>query len=162
MSIFGLSALGYASIACVTAGLVGLIVTHVRRRKIVRFEESFTPISAWKPTGNIDFVSCRAPKTDDNDESIEFGFMLRAEDYRTLESLSISGSKRLEFRWRNAGLDEAKQVVVRHNFGRKSIEHFLPSLMSGPRIVPDSGPDVGERSTLELSANLPAAKLPEN
>jgi hypothetical protein len=47
-----------------------------------------------------------------NDDKVPASFLLRVEDYRTVES--ISGVEHVEIRWRNATLTEAKSVVAAH------------------------------------------------
>jgi hypothetical protein len=64
--------------------------------------------SEWQPTGKIDFHCVDAPK----DDTVPATFVLRVEDFRTVES--ISGVEHMEIRWRNTTLAEAKFVVVAH------------------------------------------------
>jgi hypothetical protein len=71
-------------------------------------EEIVTVTSEWQPTGKIDFHCAELPQ----DDKLPTAFLLRVEDYRTVES--ISGVEHVEIRWRNANLAEAKAVVVAH------------------------------------------------
>ncbi len=71
-------------------------------------EEIVTVTSEWQPTGKIDFHCAELPQ----DHKLPTIFILRVEDYRTVES--ISGVEHVEIRWRNATLAEAKAVVVAH------------------------------------------------
>ena len=64
--------------------------------------------SEWQPTGKIDFHCVDTPK----DDKVPATFLLRVEDFRTVES--ISGVEHMEICWRNATLAEAKSVVVAH------------------------------------------------
>jgi hypothetical protein len=64
--------------------------------------------SEWQPTGKIDFHCADTPK----DDTVPATFLLRVEDFRTVES--ISGVEHMEIRWRSATLAEAKSVVVAH------------------------------------------------
>src|SRR5262245_8747408 len=71
-------------------------------------EETVTVTGEWQPTGKIDFHCAELPQ----DHDLPTLFVLRVEDYRTVES--ISGVEHVEIRWRNATLGEAKAVVVAH------------------------------------------------
>ena len=71
-------------------------------------EEMITVTGEWQPTGKIDFHCAELPQ----DHNLPTLFVLRVEDYRTVES--ISGVEHVEIRWRNATLTEAKAVVVAH------------------------------------------------
>jgi hypothetical protein len=71
-------------------------------------EEIITATGEWQASGKIDFHCTEIPQ----DEKVPATFVLRVEDYRTVES--ISGVEHVELRWRNATLAEAKSVVVAH------------------------------------------------
>lgn len=139
MSDVSFATLGLVSLVLILVGVVGLIVTRQYWRKPGRFEEGFLPISEWRPTGHIDFVTVPA-SGDGNGEQSEGPppFILRAEDYRMLESMAVSGAKRVEFRWRAATLVEAKHVVSRHNTSLTTIDDYLPRTIRSPYIVPDT------------------------
>ena len=153
MSDFAFSSLGYSSVALVAVGLIGLLVVRFRWRRAIHFEEGFIPISEWRPTGHIDFVTSPAPsdvgKGQNNDGPLPF--ILRAEDYRMLESMAVSGAKRLEFRWRAATLVEARHVVAHHNSRLTAIDDYLPSVIRNPHIVPPV--NTRDKPPLELSAS---------
>ena len=120
-------------IALMAIGIGGLIFTSRRERKVYQPEEAVTPITEWKPTGKIDFI-CPEGLTDAREPA---GFLLRVEEYRTLRS--ISGVKRVEIRWRNAHLSDAKWVVSQHNASNAFmlIDHELPLPIEAPNIVPN-------------------------
>jgi hypothetical protein len=63
-------------------------------------------VSEWQPSGKIDFHRIDKPGPDGAPEA----FLLMAEEYRTVES--ISGAEHTEISWRKATLAEAKSVVV--------------------------------------------------
>jgi hypothetical protein len=89
-------------------GAIALVTLHLSSRKERKPEENVTATSEWQPSGKIDF---HCPETV-NDDKVPAVFVLRVEDYRTVES--ISGVQHAELRWRNATLAEAKSVVVAH------------------------------------------------
>lgn len=71
--------------------------------------EHVTYLSDWQPSGRIDFACPEELAGDDAPST----FYLRVEEFRT--SRSPSGLSRMEIRWRDATLVEAKRVVARHN-----------------------------------------------
>ena len=88
--------------------------------------EIVTVTSEWQPTGKIDFHCAELPK----DHKVPTVFVLRVEDYRTVES--ISGVEHVEICWRNAALAEAKAVVVVHqNAADPEAKHY-----QFPKLVP--------------------------
>ena len=93
------------AIIAVAAALAVFYLWWLKQKKP---EEIVTVTSEWQPTGKIDFHCAELPK----DHKLPTIFVLRVEDYRTVES--ISGAERVEIRWRNATLAEAKAVVVAH------------------------------------------------
>lgn len=106
--------LGLVSLALLVTGAGGYLLN--RRRPGPDLEtptgETVVPISEWKTTGKIDFGCSELP----DDERASAVFVLRCEEYRMLQS--SSGARRLEFRWREATLAEAKQVTAVHNARR--------------------------------------------
>jgi hypothetical protein len=88
------------------AAAAGLVMLYLAVRRQKQPGETVTPTSEWEPTGKIDFYCAQQP----GDEKAPAPFLLRVEDYRTVES--ISGVEHVEIRWRNATLAEAKAVVV--------------------------------------------------
>jgi hypothetical protein len=151
MSNAHISLLILVPLAFLAAGLIAVILMRLRRRAVT-FKEGFVPISDWRPTGCIDFITLEAPN-DGNDPPPTF--LLRTEDYRMLESMAVSGAKQVEFRWRNATLLEAKHVVSAFNASRMTIDDYLPRIIRNPHIVPDQ-PDTLEKPVIEL-AKPPAA-----
>jgi hypothetical protein len=85
---------------------IALVVLYLSSRK--KPEEIVTATTEWQPTGKIDLYCAEMP----NDDKVPASFLLRVEDYRTVES--ISGVEHVEIRWRNATLAEAKSVVAAH------------------------------------------------
>lgn len=119
-------------VALVVVGVGGLMLTSRRERKLDQPEEALRPVSEWRPTGKIDFI-CPRSLAGDSDPAV---FLLRVEEYRRLQS--ISGAKRLEIRWRNANLRDAKCVVAQHNASNPffAVDHGLPTPIEAPAIVP--------------------------
>jgi len=140
MSNVAFSYFGLLCAALIAVGLIGLFLTRRRNAKTALPRDDFTPITSWKPTGHIDFIAgddlATVPAPADGEQGRAL-FYLRVEDYRILESISISGAKRVEYRWRNATLTEAKQVVVRHNADITTIDDRLPYPIRGPKLVPE-------------------------
>ncbi len=93
----------------------------------------------WCASEQIDF----APVT--NSDGSDF-FVLEREEYRVFES-KISGTKRVEFRWRAATLEDAKQVASLHNAKMRLLDPELPTWMSDPTLVPEL-PDYTEPKKL--------------
>lgn len=153
MSNFPLSSQDIASTALVGVVLVGLIAAHLWRRRVGTFKEGFLPVSDWRPTGHIDFIdlenSGERPRPAPT-------FLLRAEDYRILESMAVSGAKQVEFRWRNATLVEAKHVVSHHNSSVSTIDDYLPWTIRNPHIIPNPA-NAAAKPALELNALSSAA-----
>ncbi|MEJ2377825.1 MAG: hypothetical protein P8Y53_20850 [Pseudolabrys sp.] len=156
MADFSFTTLGLVSLVLVLVGVIGLVLTRQYWRKPVRFEEGFLPISEWRPTGSIDFVT--PPDTGAGNTTpggTPPAFILRVEDYRILESMAVSGAKRVEFRWRPAALDEAKHVVSRHNASLTTIDEYLPRTIRSPHIVPETE-EAADKPPLELVASSSA------
>ena len=95
-------------LAAIIAGAAGLVMFYLWWLKQNKPEEIVTVTSEWQLTGKIDFHCAELPQ----DHKLPTHFVLRVEDYRTVES--ISGVEHVEIRWRNATLAEAKSVVVAH------------------------------------------------
>ena len=92
----------------IIAAAAGLVMFYLWWLKQKKPEGIITATSEWQPTGKIDFHCAELPQ----DHNLPTHFVLRVEDYRTVES--ISGVEHVEIRWRNATLAEAKTVVVAH------------------------------------------------
>jgi hypothetical protein len=86
----------------------GLMVLYLSWRKEEKLKEIVAATSEWRSTDKIDFHCAETPK----DDKVPSAFVLQVEDYRTVET--ISGVQRVEIRWRNATLAEAKAVVTAH------------------------------------------------
>jgi hypothetical protein len=99
------SALFLLIVAIAAAGLTALYLSW---RKQENPHEMVAATSEWRPTDKIDFHCAETPK----DDKVPSAFVLQVEDYRTVET--ISGVQRVEIRWRNATLAEAKSVVTAH------------------------------------------------
>jgi len=95
-------------LAAIIAAAASLVMFYLWWLKQKKPEEIVTVTSEWQPTGKIDFHCAELPQ----DPKLPTHFVLRVEDYRTVES--ISGVEHVEIRWRNATLAEAKAVVVAH------------------------------------------------
>ena len=93
------------TLSAIAASTLLMLYLYSRQEKP---EECVTATSDWQPSGKIDF-HCAEPPTDDKAPA---AFLLRVEDYRTVES--ISGVEHMEIRWRSANLAEAKSVVAAH------------------------------------------------
>jgi hypothetical protein len=91
------------SAVCVCA-----LMSHLSLRNENKFKNNAMASSDWRPTGKIDFYCTKMPK----DYDAPSAFLLRAEDCRTVKS--VSGVAHTEIRWRNAVLAEAKFVVTAH------------------------------------------------
>jgi hypothetical protein len=89
----------------------GFVMQYLSWRKNKKSEESIVATSEWQPTGKIDFYCSEMPK----DDVAPASFLLRVEEYRTVES--ISGVEHTEIRWRKAMLSEAKSVLHVHQNG---------------------------------------------
>jgi hypothetical protein len=131
----------YASVVLVLIGIVGLIWSRNSAPQKVD-ELPCEVVSDWRPTGKIDFA-----KRDINGKPDGSLFCLQTEEYRVLQSMS--GTKRVEVRWRAATLEEACQVAGRHNTGSTPLERELPlaATIDGAALVPDPV----ERHTLDAS-----------
>src|SRR5919108_4371041 len=82
----------------------GLAMLYLSWRKEEKVQDIVATASEWRPTDKIDFHCAETPK----DDKVPAAFILQVEDYRTVET--ISGVQRVEIRWRNATLAEAKSV----------------------------------------------------
>ncbi len=90
------------------ASAIAVAMLYLWWRREMQPEEIVTTTSEWQPTGKVDFHCAATPK----DDKVPAAFLLRVEDFRSVES--ISGVQHVEIRWRNATLAEAKSVVVAH------------------------------------------------
>jgi hypothetical protein len=129
---------------------VALVMLYLSPRQKKKLEESVTATSEWQPTGKIDFHCAETP----HDDKVPAAFLLRVEDYRTVES--ISGVEHMEIRWRDASLAEAKSVVVAHQTITDTAAkgYQLPRLVRAPDIA-DNGP--GDVSTMSPATSAFAA-----
>jgi len=103
--------LGLVSLAFLLIGASGYLLKQRRPGPVVEAQpgETLVPISDWKAAGKIDFGCSEVPE----DERASAVFVLRCEEYRFLQS--STGARRIEVRWRDATLAEAKQVAALHN-----------------------------------------------
>jgi hypothetical protein len=126
--------LGFMLLISSAIAAVALVMLYVSPRQ-KKLEESVVATSEWQPTGKIDFHCAETPQ----DDKVPAAFLLRVEDYRTVES--ISGVEHMEIRWRNATLAEAKSVVIAHQSATDSAAkgYQIPRLVRAPAIA-DSGP----------------------
>jgi hypothetical protein len=130
--------LGLVSLALLVIGASGYLLKPKPLAVETRPGETLVPISEWKASGKIDFGCSEVPE----DEDISALFVLRCEEYRFLQS--SAGTRRVEVRWRNATLAEAKSVTALHN--------TLPS-------ISDRGLSTSIR--VELAAARSASEIPE-
>ncbi len=101
VNIFQPSWIPIAAAILIAAGAGGLIFS--RRTRLQRFrapELAAQVVADWRFTGKIDFDQ---RKLGHGQAEV---FVLKTEEYRVLES--TSGTKRIEVRWRDATLEEAK------------------------------------------------------
>jgi hypothetical protein len=104
-----LTFLGSVLFLLIVAGAAaGLTFLYLTWRRNENFQEMIAATGEWRPTGKIDFHCAEMPQ----DDKLPAAFVLQVEDYRTVET--ISGVERVEIRWRNATLAEAKAVVTAH------------------------------------------------
>src|SRR3954467_47425 len=116
---------------------IALLLLYISPRQKKEPEDAVKATSDWQPTGKIDFYSPEAPKED----KVPATFVLRVEDYRTVES--ISGVEHMEIRWRNATLAEAKSVVIAHQNATDTATkgYQIPRLVRAPNLADDSSAD---------------------
>src|SRR3974390_3632654 len=129
----------YAAAVLVLIGIIGLIWS--RRSKPQKAEDlPCEVVTDWRPTGKIDFA-----RRDINGKPDGSLFCLQTEEYRLLQSMS--GTKHVEVRWRAATLEEACQVVSRHNARTTLLARELPhtATIDGAALVPD----LHEKPTIE-------------
>jgi len=115
-------ALGVLLILLAIVAAIVLVVVFFFFRKP---ETSAVNPGEWGPTGKIDFHRIDRPRSDGVPEA----FLLMAEQYRTVES--ISGVEHTEISWRKATLAEAKSVVVCYQRGTDPEAKFRQA----PRLV---------------------------
>jgi hypothetical protein len=101
--------LGLVSLALLVIGAGGYLLKRTPPDVETHPGEMLVPISEWKASGKIDFGCSEVPE----DERASALFVLRCEEYRFLQS--STGARRIEVRWRDATLAEAKQVASLHN-----------------------------------------------
>jgi hypothetical protein len=119
------SYLPYLSIAFVALGVLGLFMSR-RRQSAPQLAEPCEIVADWRPTGKIDFVQSG------RDDAPRFN--LQSEDFRVLQSMS--GTKRVEVRWRPATLEEAKRVASWNNSRDTIFSLPLPQSTRTPSLVP--------------------------
>ena len=122
----------YAAAVLVLIGVVGLIWSRREEPQKPAEDLPCEVVSDWRPTGKIDFV-----RRDLNGKPDGSLFCLQMEDYRVLQSMS--GTKRIEVRWRVATLEEAARVAGRHNAHATLLARELPhaGTIDGAALVPD-------------------------
>lgn len=122
----------YAAAVLVLIGAVGLIWSGRGERQKPVEDLPCEVVSDWRPTGKIDFA-----RRDLNGKPDGSLFCLQTEDYRVLQSMS--GTKRVEVRWRAATLEEAAQVAGRHNARATLLARELPhaGTIDGAALVPE-------------------------
>jgi hypothetical protein len=121
----------YAAVVLVLIGVAGLMWS--RRSEPQKVDElPCEVVSDWRPTGKIDFA-----KRDINGKPDGSLFCLQMEDYRVLQSMS--GTKRVEVRWRPATLEDACHVASRHNARTTLLARELPqsATIDGTTLVPE-------------------------
>jgi hypothetical protein len=135
------STLGILLLVSSAIAAIALLMLYISPRQKKELEETVTATSDWQPTGKIDFYCAETPK----DEKAPAAFLLRVEDYRTVES--ISGVEHMEIRWRHATLAEAKSVVIAHQNATEMAAktYQLPKLVLGgksaePMLAPATPP----------------------
>jgi hypothetical protein len=124
-SLTDLQVLEVLFVILAVAAAIGLVRLLLWSRLIGKPEDFVVNPSEWQPTSKFDFHCVNRPR----DDKAPAAFLLRVEDYRTVES--ISGVKHTEIRWRNATLAEAKSIVVNY---QKVIEAETEALPI-PRLV---------------------------
>ncbi len=122
----------YAAAALVLIGVVGLIWSRRGEPEKPVEELPCEVVSDWRPTGNIDFT--RRDLEGKLDGTL---FCLQTEEYRVLQSMS--GTKRVEVRWRAATLEDAAQVAGLHNARSTLLARELPPApeLEGTTLVPE-------------------------
>jgi hypothetical protein len=130
----------YVAAVLVLIGVVGLIWSRRGERQKPVEDVPCEVVSDWRPTGKIDFV-----RRDIEGKADGTLFCLQMEDYRVLQSMS--GTKRVEVRWRVATLEEAAQIAGRHNARATLLARELPhaDTIDGAKLVPE----LPERPTIE-------------
>jgi hypothetical protein len=144
---FLLSPVDLASTAIAIAVFAAVISTYLRPGRAVIFKDGFLPVSDWRPTGHIDFIN--SERRDDPSKPMPL-FLLRVEEYRIIESTAVSAAKQVEYRWRNAALDEAKRVVWHHNSTHRTIDDYLPNIIRNPHALPETANTTSSKPTIEL------------
>ena len=122
----------YAAAALVLIGAIGLLWSRRSEPQPPVEELPCEIVSDWRPTGTIDFA--RRDLEGKPDGSL---FCLQTEEYRVLQSMS--GTKRVEVRWRAATLEEAAKVAGRYNAHATLLARELPyaRTIDGTTLVPD-------------------------
>jgi len=122
----------YVAGALVLIGAIGLLWSRRGEPEKPAEELPCELVSDWRPTGKIDFA-----RRDINGKPDGSLFCLQTEDYRVLQSMS--GTKRVEVRWRSATLEEACKVASRHNARTTLLARELPQAgaIDGAALVPE-------------------------
>jgi hypothetical protein len=144
VNIFQPSWIPIAAAILIAAGAGGLIFS--RRARLQRFPAPELPaqvVADWRFTGKIDFDQ---RKLGPGGAEV---FVLKTEEYRVLES--TSGTKRIEVRWRDATLEEAKQVASRHNSRTILMEQDVPSSLRRVSLVPDLSPELDQTESASIA-----------
>jgi hypothetical protein len=136
--------LGLVSLALLAAGAGGYLLHRGRPGPDLETPpgETLVPISEWKATGTIDFGCSELP----DDERASAVFVLRCEEHRLLQS--SSGTRRVEVRWRDATLAEAKHVATLHNFRPTASDGELSASIRDVRAVTRSEREIPEIRSL--------------
>ncbi len=126
--------IGLVSLAAAVFATWGLIRNRPQRTADVPLHA----VSEWKPTGRIDFSSPRHEIEVPHKLPLSQGsFVLRVEEYRLVESDATDDAQRIEFRWRNATVDEARRVAAQHNASAAPLPVRLPLAAAAPPMAPD-------------------------
>jgi hypothetical protein len=122
----------YIAVAFVLVGVGGLMWSRRSEPQKPVEDVPCEVVSDWGPTGKIDFA-----RRDINGKPEGSLFCLQTEEYRVLQSMS--GTRRVEVRWRAATLDEACQVASRHNARATLLARELPQAggIDGAALVPE-------------------------
>lgn len=133
--------LGLVSLALLVIGAGGYLLKRTPPGVEIHHGETLVPISEWKASGKIDFGCSEVPE----DEHVSALFVLRCEEYRFLQS--SGGTRRVEVRWRDATLAEAKQVTTLHNALPTILDRELSASIRGDLAAARSASEIpGARS----------------
>ncbi len=126
-----------------TIGIVSFVAAIVATWGLIRNRPratsgaslSFPPVSEWKSTGHIDFASPRHEiEVPQKSPLSEGAFLLRVEEYRIVQC--GEDDERIEFRWRNATVQEARRVAAQYNSSVAVMDVRLPLAAAAPPLAP--------------------------